>query len=458
LTAQTVDLNVQDDITVNTQSLSSSSLVAEVIDNGPVSAQQMLVVALCMFFNMLDGFDITAMAVVANSVSGELELSPDRLGWIFSFALAGMMLGAMFLAPVSDIIGRRKLIVLSVLLVGASILLTANASTLTEFLILRLISGAGAGAMLATQATLAAEYSPEKYRALSVAAVTSGYPLGAVMTSVVAGTIMPEYGWRGMFVFGGGITLAMGIVAWLFIPESLKFLFERRPDDALERVNKILRKLKKEPLAAMPDVAQDASPSKAGIATTMLKLLDSRHLSLTLTLWAAFFMCFATLYFLMSWIPKLMEDAGYSTAVGRQAFLLFNLGGVIGIFVLGFLSTRWKLSNLISLLLISSALGMVVFAMAPGDLNVLLIIIFLIGVFQQGGFTGLYGAAAKAYPTEIRSTGIGWAIGLGRSGAVAGPAIAGYMIAAGLDMSTNFYIFALPMALGGIIAYRLNIR
>ena len=123
----------------------SENLSHDVIDRGPVSAQQLLVVGLCMFFNMLDGFDITAMAVVATSVSTELELTPDKLGWIFSFALAGMMGGAMFLAPVSDIIGRRKLIIMAMTLIGVSIILTASASTLPEFIILRFISGTGSG-------------------------------------------------------------------------------------------------------------------------------------------------------------------------------------------------------------------------------------------------------------------------------------------------------------------------
>ena len=442
---------------MNSPAQSNDSLVAEVIDNGEVSAQQLLVVGLCLVFNMLDGFDITAMAVVASAVSTDLDLSAERLGWIFSFALAGMMAGAMLLAPVSDIIGRRKLIILSVTLVGASILLTANAASLGEFIVLRFISGVGAGAMLACQATLAAEYSPEKYRAFSVAAVTSGYPLGAMMTSIVAGIIMPEYGWRGMFWFGGGLTLMMGLVAWLLIPESLKFLFERRPANALVRVNEILAKLKKDTLAAMPDVTATRNP-KASIGATMLKLLAADHRKVTLTLWAAFFLCFATLYFLMSWIPKLMEDSGFSAGVGRDAFFLFNLGGVIGIYVLGLLSTRWKLTNIVFALLVSSAVGMAIFAMAPNERDFLLTTIFIVGILQQGGFTGLYCAAAKAYPTKIRSTGIGWCVGLGRSGAVIGPAVAGYLIAAGLDMSANFYIFAVPMALGGFIAYRLHIR
>jgi benzoate transport len=438
--------------------VSSTQLVADVIDNGQISAQQLLVVGLCLLFNALDGFDITAMAVVNGPVSAALALSPDKVGWIFSAALAGMMLGAMFLTPVSDIIGRRKVIILSVSLVGASMLLTANATTLSEFLILRFVSGAGAGAMLACQATLAAEYSPEKYRAFSVAAVTSGYPLGAMSTSIVADLVMPEYGWRGMFWFGGGVTLVMGLVAWLLIPESLKFLFERRPENALGRVNDILRKLKKDTLDAMPEVTGQKRKNNAGFVESMLMPLEKRHRTATLILWTTFFLCFATLYFLMSWIPKLMEDSGYEAVVGRRAFFLFNFGGVIGIYLLGILSIRWKLTNLVFVMLFSSAVGMVTFALATHRLNALLTIIFFVGLLQQGGFTGLYGAAVKLYPTRIRSTGIGWAIGLGRSGAVAGPAIAGYLIAAGLGMSANFFIFAVPMAIGGLIAYQLHVR
>jgi len=445
-------------MSANSATVSSDKLVHDVIDNGKVSGQQMLVIGLCLFFNMLDGFDITAMAIVAGAVSTELQLTPDKLGWVFSFALAGMMAGAMILAPVSDVIGRRKLIILSVVLVGVSILFTANASSLAEFVFLRFISGIGAGAMLACQATLAAEYSPDKYRAFSVAAVTSGYPMGAMLTSVVAGYVMPDYGWRGMFWFGGGLTLTMGIVAWLMIPESLKYLFERRPADALERINSILRKLKKPTLDTLPEVSVEQKNARGGIVDRVLMLHAPEHRRVTWTLWTAFFLCFATLYFLMSWIPKLMDDSGYAPEVGRHAFFLFNLGGVIGIYLLGILSTRWVLTNLVFGLSLASALGMVVFAYAPKDLDVLYVIIFVVGILQQGGFTGLYGAAAKAYPTEIRSTGIGWAIGLGRSGAVVGPAAAGYMIAAGLDMSDNFIIFAIPMAIGGIIAQRLRIR
>lgn len=437
---------------------SANNVISRVIDDGSVSMQQLLVVGLCLVFNMVDGFDITAMAIVASSVASDLQLTSDRVGWIFSFALAGMMAGAMLLAPISDVIGRRKVVIISLALIAASILFTARATTLAEFFVLRFVSGMGAGAMLACQAALAAEYSPEKYRVFSISAVTSGYPLGAMMTSVVAGYVMPEHGWQGMFLFGGAVTLVMALAALLFLPESLKYLLERRPADALQRVNIILAKLKKGALESLPTITAVKDGTKSNASENVIKLLAREHRVATLTLWAAFFLSFSTLYFLMSWIPKLMEDSGYDRGVGHHAFFLFNFGGVIGIYLMGWMSTRWKLSNLILIMLMSSAVAMAVFAAAPNRLNLLLALITLIGILQQGGFTGLYGAAAKIYPTRMRSTGIGWAIGLGRSGAVAGPAIAGYLIAAGFNMSANFYFFAIPMAISGFIAYRLKLR
>ena len=430
--------------------------INEFIDNGSITSQQILVVSLCFIFNMLDGFDITAMAVVASPVSVDLALTPDLLGWIFSFALAGMMVGAMALAPIADIIGRRALIILSLMIVGISVIMTSKVESLTLFMLLRFISGMGAGALLASQASLAAEYSPNKYRALSVAIVTAGYPTGAMMTSVVAGYILPEYGWRMMFLFGGVVTVSMVIVAWLMIPESLKYLIEKKPNNALEKINKILLKLNAPSISELPPSNNDSEVTISMIGN-MRMLLSPKFRRLSLMLWTSFFCAFGTLYFLMSWIPKLMENAGYDMAVGRDAFLLFNLGGVIGIYLLGILSVKWKLTNLILNLSLVSAVSMIIFALVPNQLNILFILILVIGILQQSAFTGLYGVAAKAYPTEIRSTGVGWAIGLGRSGAVVGPAVAGYLILAGYDMSANFIFFALPMIVCGLIAYKLNV-
>ena len=413
---------------------------------------------------MVDGFDITAMAVTAHQIGEDMQLSEDKLGLVFSFSLAGMMLGAMFLAALSDVIGRRTMIIITLTLVGATVLLTASVNSLPALILLRFISGLGAGAMLASVATLASEYSPEKFRAMAVTAVTAGYPLGAMMTGLVASSVVPEFGWQGMFVAGGSATLLLALIAFFMIPESLYFLCKKQPDDALQRVNKILQIFKIQSLQYLPSIEDTGGATEAdrqNIYQKMLTLLTPEFRRSTLTLWATFFLCISTLYFLMSWTPKLIINLGYSADAGNLAFTLFNFGGVLGIFILGYLASKWSLSTLISIFAITSAVFMWAFAGAVSlDFNQtnLMLLIFIIGISMQGGYTGMYAVAAKIYPIEIRSTGVGWAIGLGRFGAVLGPGIAGYMIASGLPITINFMVFAIPMLIGGIFAYQLRVQ
>ena len=438
--------------------------INDLIDHGKFSFRQILIVLLCLVFNVVDGFDITAMAVTAHQIGEDMQLSEDKLGLVFSFSLAGMMLGAMFLAALSDVIGRRTMIIITLTLVGATVLLTASVNSLPALILLRFISGLGAGAMLASVATLASEYSPEKFRAMAVTAVTAGYPLGAMTTGLVASSVVPEFGWQGMFIAGGSATLLLALIAFFMIPESLHFLCKKQPDDALQRVNKILQIFKIQSLQQLPSIENTGGATEAdrqNIYQKMLTLLTPEFRRSTLTLWATFFLCISTLYFLMSWTPKLIINLGYSADAGNLAFTLFNFGGVLGIFILGYLASKWSLSTLISIFAITSAVFMWAFAGAVSlDFNQtnLMLLIFIIGISMQGGYTGMYAVAAKIYPIEIRSTGVGWAIGLGRFGAVLGPGIAGYMIASGLPITINFMVFAIPMLIGGIFAYQLRVR
>ncbi|MBT7176119.1 MAG: MFS transporter [Gammaproteobacteria bacterium] len=437
--------------------------ISELIDHGDFSGRQIMIVALCLIFNMVDGFDITAMAVTAHQIGEEMQLGADKLGLVFSFSLAGMMLGAMFLATFSDIIGRRTMIIITLLLVGSTVLLTATVNSFPMLIVLRFVSGLGAGAMLATVATLAAEYSPERYRAFSVTAVTSGYPLGAMMTGLVASSVIPEFGWRGMFIAGGSITVVLALIAFVLIPESLHFLCNKQPKGALRKINKIIAMFSVQPLSQLPTKGLDKENTVADGASSLQKVMSLLTPALrrsTLMLWGTFFLCISTLYFLMSWTPKLIINLGYDAEAGNLAFTLFNFGGVLGIYTLGWLATKWSLSTLISIFAITAAILMWFFAAAASfaaDKTILMALIFVIGISLQGGFTGMYAVAAKLYPTEIRSTGVGWAIGLGRFGAVLGPGIAGYMIAMGVSITANFLVFAIPMLIGGILAYKLRV-
>jgi MFS family permease len=325
--------------------------------------------------------------------------------------------------------------------------------------VLRFISGLGAGSLLATQATLVSEYSPSRLRALAVAVVTAGYPMGAMMTSVVAGYVIPESGWRGMFWFGGILTLGMAFLAIWQIPESLKYLVNRRPKNALALINKQLKYIGKPTIRTLPRAEFSLNINdKRNLLDNFLLLINPLNRRVTISLWLAFFFSFATLYVMLSWIPQMIENSGHTFDTGRDAFFLFNLGGVIGILFMGLLATRFWLSTILLVMFMGSAVGMVVFALFSVQLGSMMFIIFVIGILLQGGFAGLYAAASKAYTTQIRATGLGWCLGLGRSGAVIGPSLAGYLIAAQFDMPEIFLIFSAPMTIAGIIGFGLKLK
>ena len=428
---------------------------SDFFDQKKFGLQQFIVIALCMVVNMLDGFDITAMAVVANDVSTEMAIPDHQLGLIFSFSLAGMMLGAMFLASLSDVFGRRKVILYGLLIVGVSVLVTAYVQNIIGLIILRFISGLGAGAMLASLATLSSEYSSKRYRALAVSVVTAGYPLGAMFTGIVAGYLVPEYGWRSIFIAGGTVTLCLWVTVFFLLPESLQFLLNKQPNSALQKINKILQRFNTEQLSTLP--VHEGKISKS-ILPNILALLAPVYRVKTITLWLSFMFVVFTLYYFLSWLPKSLIDEGFDADFGRQAFTLFNLGGVVGIFLLGAFAARYKLSVVTSLFFLSAAILMLLFSLFSSEKIGILVLVTGIGLLLQGGFVGMYALPAKLYPTDIRNTGVGWAIGLGRLGAVFGPALAGYLIARGVSIELNFAIFSIPVlvACAGVMTLKIS--
>lgn len=434
-------------------STESSEFLNNTLDRGKISSAQFLIIGVALILNIVDGYDVMAMAFTAHSIGEYLQISPAHLGILFSVALAGMMIGAMFIAPFSDIIGRRKMLLISVSVIGTSVIATGHATALWQMISLRAITGLGVGSMLASLTAISSEYTPSKYRSLAVVTITAGYPLGATLGGFIAAPLIPTYGWQSVFFAGGTATLLMVPVIYFLVPESLQFLIAKRPANALQKLNLALTRINKPTLDELPPLEQAGKVEKANV----LSLLTEKRRLTTITLWSTFFFCFICLYFLMSWIPKLVVNSGLTESQGVYAAVAFNGGGVIGIISLGWLSARMSLSRLICLFLSVAALGMMLFASASDSVP-LLQVLFVIGFFLQGGFTGLYAVAAKIYPTEIRTTGVGWAIGLGRFGAVVGPYVGGMLIAGGYSMETNFFLFSLPLLIAGALAFRLAVK
>jgi AAHS family 4-hydroxybenzoate transporter-like MFS transporter len=383
---------------------------------------QWSIIAVCFFCNMLDGMDVLIISFTAPVIATQWKISPEALGLVFSSGLIGMTLGAVALAPFADRYGRKLLMLLAALLMSSSIYLTSWSTSLESLMVFRLLSGLGIGIMMATSAALTAEVVPSKTRGFWVSLIVAGYPVGAVLTGLISASFIGKYGWEQLYVLAGGVSLIALPVLYFFLKES----------------------------AVFKEVKAEKFVSPSGLFT-------SNYRNNTLKLWLALFLCFATLYYLISWIPKLASNAGLPLELAIYAGTVFNSGAVFGILVQGYLSTKFGLTKVVGNLLILSMLFLVGFGLLKGS-AVLLVILFLLGFGVQGGFVGLYAIAASLYTTQIRATGVGWSIGLGRIGGIIGPVVGGILVAAGFTMVEGFSSFALPIGLAGLLTrlIRLN--
>jgi benzoate transport len=420
------------------------------VDQMKMTKVQYFSIAICFLMNVLDGMDVLVVSYCAPMIAEDLNLGPKTLGFVFSAGLIGMAIGAIFLAPLADRFGRKKLILASALIMGLSVLLTAFTETILELIIMRLISGLGIGCMLATTATLTSENVLNNSKDFWVSLVISGYPVGAVVSGYVAAAIIPSYGWESMFLLAGLTTLITIPLIFFFVSESPQFYLKKQPDGALEKVNRILIKMNFKPLDSLPDVELITTNN-----SLVSRLFSNKYKISTLQLWAALFFAFGCLYFLISWIPKLATDAGLSIELAIYAGTIFNVGAFFGIILQGYFSSKIGLKKTISIFLFLTFLLMASFKLFVGT-DILLLIYFLLGFSLQGGFVGLYAVAARLYPTEFKTTGVGWAIGMGRVGGILAPLIGGFLISIGLSLSANFFIFSIPALLASVLTFYMS--
>jgi len=423
------------------------------MDKAAISRLQLTVIILCFSLNVHDGFDVVAISYAAPSISTDWSISPATLGAVFSAGLIGMTLGAMFLAPLTDVIGRRRMILAAMVVVAVTMALSSLANAVWQLMLLRCLTGLGIGSMLASLTALVAEYTPRRRRNFAIGFLQTGYPVGATIGGFIAAWVLPEYGWRGLFLLGGILTAAMILLVLIWLPESVDFLIKRRPPNALERLNVILEKMNLERLDRLPEPGTEAlAPAR------LSSLMQQAHRGRTFCLWSAFFLTFFTLYFLLSWIPKIFVDAGFRMEDGISAGITFNAGAILGVLALGYVADKKGLRELIALFCVLGGAFMVVFGLISEGLYLLLILTFFIGAFVDGGFAGLYSVAARIYPAEIRTTGIGWAIGAGRLGGIAGPYVGGLLAAAGWSTGATFFFFAVPMAFAAYAVMAIQSR
>jgi AAHS family 4-hydroxybenzoate transporter-like MFS transporter len=364
-----------------------------------MSPRQVRTIVLCAVVIVLDGFDTQCMGFLVPVIAENLHIPLPAFGPVLSAALVGLMIAAMASGPIADRWGRRWVVIVSVTIFAIFALLTARARTLQELVLLRFLTGLGLGGAMPNAVALTSEHTPKRLQAIVIGAIFTGMPAGAVVASQAAAFMIPRWGWRSVFVLGGALPLALAILLIALLPESLEWIDARTRGRAAARQAVPVRDLFTEGRAAG-----------------------------TLLLWIPFFMNLLILYFVLSWLPSLLRQSGLPIAAGVQAVAAFSVGGMIGTLTQGHImraaGTRTALvvEFALCILLIPSL------ASTASALAAMLATVFVLGVCVQGAQAGLNALAAMFYPTAIRATGIGWALGVGRVGSIVGPSVGGLLL------------------------------
>jgi len=385
--------------------------VHPVIDNARFSRFHWMVMALCALLLIFDGYDLFIFGVVLPSIMQQWNLTPIEAGALGSYALFGMMFGALAFGTLADRIGRKKGIAICFVLFSTATILNGFASNPTEFGIFRFIAGLGCGGLMPNAVALMNEYAPKRLRSTLVAVMFSGYSLGGMLAAGVGIYMLPRFGWESMFFAAAVPLLLLPLILWK-LPESVGFLVRQGRH---EQARAVLAKV--EPGLALDAADQLLMSDAKGQGVGVFELFRDGRALRTLCLWLAFFCCLLMVYALSSWLPKLMANAGYSLGSSLSFLLALNFGGMAGAILGGWLGDRFNLGKVMVAFFVAAAASISLLGFnSPTPL--LYGLIFIAGATTIGTQILLYAGAAQFYGLSIRSTGLGWASGIGRNGAI----------------------------------------
>jgi benzoate transport len=414
----------------------------QLLATGPMGMAQIVVIAITVGLNALDGFDVLAISFASPGIAREWGIDRAALGFVLSMELIGMGAGSIFLGGVADKIGRRRTLLGCLIVMSLGMLMATQTRNLYSLSLWRVITGLGIGGMLATINAVASEFANTRRRALCVSVMAIGYPIGAVVGGSIAAMLLKQGDWRAVFWFGASATAAfIPLVFWL-VPESVEWLCQRQPANALAALNRSLVRLGRPAVDALPAVSIETR--KRSVAD----IFSPQFVQITLLMSFAYFLHVISFYFIIKWIPKIVVDLGFTPSSAAGVLVWLNVGGAIGGAVLGLLSLRFNLKGLTMFVLAMSTVMLAVFGRTPPDLTHLAIICAFAGFFTNAGIVGLYGILAQVFPTNLRATGTGFAVGTGRAGSVLAPIIAGFLFRAGYGLG----FVAIAMGIGSFAA------
>jgi len=410
-----------------------------------------------ILLTMLDGYDITAISFAAPELAKAWGIA-DRsaFGPVFAASLVGMLFGAPALGWIGDRFGRKPAVIFSCIVFGAFTLAMMWASSLGQIMALRFITGIGLGGLLPNASALNAEYAPSRHRATMIILMYVGTAFGGAIPGPIAAVLVPAYGWQILFLIGGALPIAGAIAAWIWLPESVKYLVLK--EDRNEEVAKLVNRLSSDVRVTATDTFLVGNTSDRTSGTSVGVLFRGGLRAATPLLWLLFVANLMGYFFLLSWTPLLLVGSNIPIAKAAIALSVFQVGGIIGGLSIARPMDRWGVIPVIGFFVLAvPVVGSIGIVGSSGSELLLLLIVFLGGFFTLGIQLGLNAISTMIYPTNVRALGAGWALGIGRLGSILGPLIGGVLISANLPIPSLYLFGAVPFAVGAIGAIGLGL-
>ncbi len=420
--------------------------IKTIIDEGTMTGRRWAVVGLCFIIALLDGFDTQSIAFIGPAIAQDFGMKPSDMTWVITASTIGMTLGAIGLGSFGDRYGRRKAILIAIFLFGVFSLMGAYATSPTQIIVLRFLIGLGMGGATPSLLALTGEYSPASKRGMMITGVLLGLPAGAMLGGLIAASWLPVMGWRGIFLIGGILPLALMVVTYFLLPESPAYLVSRMQNDGQDEARRLLRQMTGQ---AIPDHVRLVSAGKVSNGGSIAGLFESGYRNVTIAISAIYLFNWIAWFLLLQWLPTALTTLGlekaqaaYGTVVVNAAFITMALPLssflpkvdprklLIGMFAVG----------------IAVALGL---GFAGDRWPVVFALIALAGFGIGGQQLVLNYLISNTYPTQLRATATGWGIGVGRSGAIVGSAIGGTLLSTA-GPSGYFMTLAIPLVIAAL--------
>jgi benzoate transport len=424
----------------------------EVINQSEMSIIQMLIIGIMLILNSLDGFDILSITFASKGIMQEWGINKTTLGVVLSMELIGMGLGSFFLGGLADKIGRRLTALYCLTGMALGMFMVTTSGSIPTLCCWRIFTGLGIGGLLTAITALSAEYSSLPRRHLCISLMAIGYPLGGIVYGSLAKLLLAHYNWRSVFYMGASLTALSIPLVFFLVPESIHWLTRKQPAGALEKINKILGKCRKNTIAALPQLSGGVKEKSIG------DIFSPALLKTTIIIAASYFFHIMTYYLILKWTIDIAGDMGFAASSASGVLVWANVGGALGGSLFGLLTLKLDLKKMSIGILFFSAVSIVLFGFTPADLKTMSLLCAIAGFFGNSGIIALYAVVAHAYPTHARSFGTGFMLALGRGGAILSPILVGVLRQHNMPLPYIGLIMSVGSLVGAIVLLFIRLK